>query len=137
MDRNTPTQAAKEAYDNMSATATETADLVTTSYSTAFQSVQDYNNKVLEFANQNMKATFDFAQRLAGVKTPSEFVSLSTEHAQMQLTTMAEQAKQLASLVQKVIAATAGPVTRSLFAGLGAAGVTAVAPGRAGLDGGA
>ena len=113
MDRNTSTQAAKEAYDKVSATATETADLVTTSYSTAFQSVQDYNNKVLEFANQNMKAMFDFTQRLVEVKTPSEFISLSTEHTQRQLATMGEQAKQLTSIVQKAIAATAGPLTRS------------------------
>jgi phasin len=112
MDRNTSSQA-NEAYDKMSATATETADLVTTSYSTAFQSAQDYNSKVLEFANQNMKAMFDFIQRLTGVKTPSEFISLSTEHSQRQLTTMAEQSKQLAALVQNAIAATARPLTRS------------------------
>jgi phasin len=113
MDRNTSTQATKEAYHKMSTTATETADLVTTSYSTVFQSVQDYNNKVLEFANQNMKGTFDFAQRLAGVKTPSEFISLSTEHTQRQLATMAEQAKELASLVQNSIAASVRPLTQS------------------------
>ena len=113
MDRNTSTQAAKEAYDKMSGTATETADLVTTNYSAAFRNMQDYNNKVVEFANQNMKATFDFAHRLAEVKTPSEFIGLSTEHTQRQLATMGEQAKQLTSIVQKAIAATAGPLTRS------------------------
>ena len=56
---------------------------------------------------------FDFAHRLSQVKTPSEFVSLSTEHARKQFETLAEQTKQLAALAQKVTVASAEPLKPS------------------------
>ena len=76
--------------------------------------MQDYNNKLLEFAHANTKAAFDFAQRMSGVKSPSEFVELSTEHAQQQLTTLTEQTKQLAALAQQTTLATVEPLKTSL-----------------------
>ena len=115
MDRNTATGAAKEVYDKMSVTATETADLVKTSYSTALKGAQDYNNKLLEFAKENVSAAFDFTHRAAGAKSPSEFVSLSTEHMQKQVERLADQAKQLAALAQNVMVATSEPLKRSSF----------------------
>mgnify|MGYP001144852770 CR=1 FL=1 len=76
--------------------------------------MQDYNKKLLEFAHANTKATFDFAQRISGVKSPSEFVELSTKLAQQQLTTLTEQTRQLAALAQQVTLATAEPLKSSL-----------------------
>jgi hypothetical protein len=52
----------------------------------------------------------DFAQRMSGVRSPSEFIELSTELAQQQLTTLTEQTKQLAALAQQVTLATAEPL---------------------------
>jgi hypothetical protein len=51
---------------------------------------------------------------MSGVKSPSEFVELSTEHAQQQLTTLTEQTKQLAALAQQVTFATAEPLRTPL-----------------------
>jgi hypothetical protein len=51
---------------------------------------------------------------MSGVKSPAEFVELSTEHAQQQLTTLTEQTKQLAALAQQVPFATAEPLKISL-----------------------
>ena len=83
-------------------------------YSAAVKGVQEYNNKVIEFTHANTKTAFDFAQRMSGVKSPSEFVELSTELAQLQLTTLAEQAKQLTALAQQATLATAEPLRTSL-----------------------
>ncbi len=94
----------------MSAATTEAADLIKDSYSTSVRGALDYNNKFIEFARANTNATFDFAQKLSGVKSSSEFVELSTEHARQQLETLAEQTKQLAALAQKVTLATAEPL---------------------------
>jgi len=47
---------------------------------------------------------------LSGVKSPSVFVELSTEHARKQFETLTEQTKQLAALAQKVMLATAEPL---------------------------
>ena len=104
----------KEAFEKMSATTGRAADVMQNCYSAAVKGMQDYNNKLLEFAHANTKAAFDFAQRMSGVKSPSEFVELSTEHAQHQLTILTEQTKQLAALAQQMTVATAKPLRTPL-----------------------
>jgi hypothetical protein len=79
-------------------------------YSNALKGVQDYSNKVAEYKQANTNATFDFAQRISGVKSPSEFVELSTEHARQQLEILTNQTNQLAALAQRVSLATAEPL---------------------------
>ena len=101
---------AKETYEKMSATTTEAADLVKDSYSTAVKGAQDYNSKFIEFAHANTNSAFNFVQKLFGVKSPTEFVELSTEHARSQLEMLTDQTKQLAALAQKVTLATAEPL---------------------------
>jgi phasin len=100
----------KESFEKMSAASSQAADVMKNCYSAAIKGAQDYNNKVIEFTQANTKAAFDFAQRMSGVKSPSEFVELSTELAQQQLTTLTEQTKQLAALAQHVTLATAEPL---------------------------
>ena len=99
----------KEVYEKMTTATGQTADIIRNCYLAAVKGVQDYNNKLIEFTHANTKAAFDFAQRMSGVKSPSEFVELSTELAQQQLTTLTEQTKQLAALAQQVPFATAEP----------------------------
>ena len=104
----------KEAFEKMSAASGQAADVMQNCYLAAVKGVQDYNNKLIEFTHANTKTAFDFAQRMSGVKSPSEFVELSTELAQQQLTTLTEQTKQLAALAQQVTLATAEPLKTSL-----------------------
>jgi phasin len=104
----------KEVFEKMSAASGQAADVVQHCYSAAVKGMQDYNNKLLEITHANTKAAFDFVQRMSGVKSPSEFVELSTEHAQQQLTTLTEQTKQLAALAQQVTFATAEPLRTPL-----------------------
>ena len=92
----------QETYEKMSAASTETAKLIKTSSSTALKGLQDYNNKFLEFVRTNTNAAFDFLQKLNDVKSPSEFMELSTEHARAQTQTLTEQTKALAELAQKI-----------------------------------
>jgi phasin len=104
---------AKEAFEKMSAATDEAATLIKNSYSTAIKGAQDYNNKVLEFAQKNSEAAFDFAQKLSDVKSPSDFIELSTEHSRKQYETLTEQTKELAALAQRVTLATAEPLKTS------------------------
>jgi phasin len=99
----------KESFEKMSVASSQAADVMKNCYSTAVKGAQDYNNKVIEFTQANTKAAFDFAQRMSGVKSPSEFVELSTELTQQQVATLTEQTKQLAALAQQVTLATAEP----------------------------
>src|SRR6185312_2795979 len=78
----------KEVLEKMSAASGQAADVMQHCYSAAVKGVQEYNNKVIEFAQANTKTAFGFAQRMSGVKSPSEFIELSTELTQLQLTTL-------------------------------------------------
>jgi phasin len=101
---------AKVAFEKMSAATAEATDLIKNSYSTAVKGTQEYNAKVIEFANDNTGATFAFAKKLSGVKLPSEFIELSTNRSREQFETLTEQTKELAALAQKVTLATAEPL---------------------------
>jgi phasin len=100
----------KETFEKIGAATTEAAEVMTNVCSTALKGLQDYNSKLAEFTQTNTKSAFEFVQSLAGVKSPSEFVQVSTEHAKHQFETMAEQTKQLAVLTQQVTLTTAEPI---------------------------
>jgi phasin len=104
------TAQAKEAFEKVSAATAEATDLIKNSYSTAVKGAQDYNTKVIEFVQTNTKATVDFVQKLSGVKSPSEFIELSTDHSRTQFETLTEQTKELAALAQKVTLANVEPL---------------------------
>jgi phasin len=101
---------AKEAFEKINVATADAAALFKNSCSTVVKGAQDYNNKVIEFAQANTVAAFDFAQKLSGVKSPSDFMELSTEHSREQFETLTEQTKELAALAQKVTLATAEPL---------------------------
>jgi phasin len=99
-----------ESFEKMSAATTEATALMKDSYSTAVKGAQDYNTKFFEFAQNNTKAAIDFVQKLSGVKSPSDFIELSTDHSRKQFETLTEQTKELAALAQKVTLATVEPL---------------------------
>jgi phasin len=101
---------AREAFEKMSSGTAEAAALIKNSYSTAVKGAQDYNTKLIEFAQTNTESAFAFAQKLFGVKSPSDFIELSTEHSHKQFETLTEQTKELAALAQKVTLATVEPL---------------------------
>jgi len=112
---------AKEAFEKMSTATAEATDLIKNSYSTAVKGAQDYNTKFIEFAQTNTEAALDFAQKLSGVKSPSNFFELSTEHSRKQFETLTEQTKELAALAQKVTLATVEPLKTGVTKAFGQA----------------
>jgi hypothetical protein len=93
-----------------SASTAEATDLMRNSYAKAIEGGQVYNSKLLEFAQTNSKVAFDFAQKLIAIKSPSEFIELSTEHARKQFEVLTEQTKELTALAQQVTLASAEPL---------------------------
>jgi phasin len=106
----TSSERSKEVFETIGAATTEAADVMKNCCSTALKGMQDYNSKLIEFSQANAKSYVEFVQKLAAVKSPSEFVEVSTDHGRYQLETMGDQAKQLAELAQKVTLATAEPL---------------------------
>jgi phasin len=94
---------AKEAFEDVSAATTAAGNLVRDTYSTAARSAQEYNAKVIEFAQTNTQTNLEFVQKLSNVKSPTEFLELSTNHSRKQFETLAEQARELLSLAQKTM----------------------------------
>jgi phasin len=94
---------AKEAFEDVSAATTAAGNLVRDTYSTAAKSAQEYNAKVIEFAQTNTQTNLEFVQKLSNVKSPTEFLELSTNHSRKQFETLAEQARELLSLAQKTM----------------------------------
>ena len=93
---------AKDNYEKIKAAAEGATDLLNSTYTTAARGAADYNRKVIEIAATNAHAALDCANELLGVKSPSEFIELSTAHARKQFEAMAAQTKELTELAQKV-----------------------------------
>lgn len=101
---------AKAAFAKASTAAADATSLMKDSYSRTMKGAQEYNTRVIEFTHANAEAAFDFAQELVGVKSPSEFFEMSTNHSRKQFETLTEQAKELAALAQKVTLASVEPL---------------------------
>jgi len=93
---------AKEKLETMTAAAEEATDLLKHSYATTVTGIQDYNTKVLEFTNANIKGAVEQATKLISVKTPTEFFTLSNDYANRQFEILTRQAQELAAIVRKM-----------------------------------
>ncbi len=107
-------EASKEAFQAVGTATNEAAGAMQNSFSTALKGIQEYNSKIVEFAAANAQSHMEFVQRLAGVKSPFDFVEICHDHSRQQLETLTEQAKELAKLSQDI----AGSATEPLIKGV-------------------
>ena len=91
----------KQTFEKMKSATTDATAWMKDSYLTAVRHAHHYNTKLMEFAEKNTTAGFEFAQELSNVKSPTEFLELSTTHSRKQFETLTEQARELATLAQK------------------------------------
>jgi phasin len=105
---------AKGAYEGAIVAGEQATDVLKNICATAAKGTADYNLKIIEIAYTNANTAFEYAKELMRVKSPSEFVALSTTHARKQFDTMIAQTKELNELAQKV----AAEVTQPLKAGV-------------------
>jgi phasin len=93
---------AKETYAKAKVASEEAADLLQTTYATVGKGATDYNLKLIEIARTNTRAAFDYAHELLGVKSPSEFIELSTAQMRKQFDIASAQNRELCALAQEV-----------------------------------
>jgi hypothetical protein len=60
--------------------------------------MRDYNTKMINMAQANTEAVFDFARQLASAKAPSDFGEVWTTLARKQFEMLSQQAKELTAL---------------------------------------
>jgi phasin len=104
----------KDTYEKAKVATEQATDILKDTYATAAKGATEYNLKIIEIARTNTNSAFEHAQQLLGVKSPSEFVELSTAHARKQFDTMIAQTKELTELAQKVTT----KITEPLKAGM-------------------
>src|SRR6266436_6136456 len=83
----------KDTYEKAKVATEQATDILKDTYATAAKGATEYNLKIIEIARTNTNSAFEHAQQLLGVKSPSEFVELSTAHARKQFDTMIAQTK--------------------------------------------
>jgi phasin len=69
------------------------------------KSSEDVRQRAMSFAEQNIAASFDFAQRLLKAKDIEEVVSLQAEFMKAQMQVLAEQAKEIGESTSQAIQA--------------------------------
>src|ERR1700683_1433860 len=93
---------AKDTYAKAKVASEEAADLLENTYATVAKSATDYNLKLIEIARINTCAAFDYAHELLSVKSPSEFIELSTAQMHKQFDIVSAQNGELCALAQQV-----------------------------------
>lgn len=68
--------------------------------SSAAMAAETYRSRMFQFMKANLNMMLEYAEQLAAVKTPTEFVELSTSHARKQFDSIAAQTDELHALAQ-------------------------------------
>ena len=96
--------------DDYKQTMTDSDSKKWTNFSSATANVRAYQAKLLEMAQANIQFAFEFAQRLATIRSPVEFPSVIAEFTSRRMTMFRKHSTEMAELSTKRIrpAGTAG-----------------------------
>jgi phasin len=101
---------AKDTCERVKAASEEAADLLENTYAVMAKGLTEYNLKLIEIARTNTRAAFDCTHELLGVKSPSEFIELSTAHMRKHFDIASAQNKELCALAQETATEAAKPL---------------------------
>jgi phasin len=96
------------------ATAEKSAQAIGQSYSATAENMRDYSVKMINMAQANTEAAFEFARQLASARAPSDFAEVWTAHARKQFEMLSEQARELSAFGQKLASESAEPIARNV-----------------------
>ena len=100
----------RDAYAKAKVASEEAADLLENTYEAAAKRATDYNRKLIEITRTNTRAAFDYVHELLGVRSPPEFIALSTAQMRKQFEIVSEQNKELCALAQEIATEAAGTI---------------------------
>jgi len=100
---------AKRAFEGFMDQAQKAVSALEGQASAVQATTKDLNAKAFSFAEANVAASFEFAQRLTRAKDVNEVVKLQTEFVQAQLKAFNDQAKELGAAASKAMADVAKP----------------------------
>jgi phasin len=92
---------ARKAFEGFVTVAQKTVGTVDGAAHEAQSGAKQVGSRVLGFAEQNVNAAFDLAQKLVHVKDPQEAFAVQSAFLKAQLDALQSQAKELGALIQK------------------------------------
>jgi phasin len=92
---------ARKAFDNFMGAAQKTATQFEEQGAAAQASAKELSAKAVSFAETNIKASLDYAERLLKAKDLPEVLKLHTEHVQDRMKTFTEQASEMGQAVTR------------------------------------
>ncbi len=91
---------ARKAFEGFVNAAQRAAGQADTTANSVQSNAKSIGTKAMGFAEQNVRSAFDLAQKLVRAKDLQEVLSLQTDYARNQMTTIQDQAKELGTIVQ-------------------------------------
>jgi phasin len=99
---------ARKAIDGFLGAAKKTADTLESSATTVQANAKDVSRKTFSYAEQNIAAAFDLAQRLVRAKNPQEAMQIQAEYVRTQFAAMQAQMKEFGSAAQSAMSQATG-----------------------------
>jgi phasin len=97
---------ARKAFDSFVAAAQKASAQSEAAAETLSSSAREVSTKAIGFAEANVKAAFDLAEKLVKAKDPKEILAIQSEYLKAQVATVQEQAKVLGDAVKKAVSTT-------------------------------
>ncbi len=94
---------ARRAFDGFMTAAQKAAGQADTSAASMTTNAKSLGSKAMGFAESNVRSAFDLAQKLVRAKDLQEVLTLQSDYAKSQMSTIQEQAKELGSLMQGAV----------------------------------
>jgi phasin len=93
---------AKQAFDGFIAATQQAVGTAENQAKSVQTGARESSELAMRFAERNVAASFEFAQRLLKVKDAKEMVALQAEYIKKQIATLTEQAKELGQQATKL-----------------------------------
>jgi phasin len=100
---------ARQAFEGFIAAANQAVGHMHGQAHAAQSGASEIAHKSMEYAQQNVAATFDFAQRLMHAKDAAEVMGLQSEYLGRQMQTLSAQVQELGQSAAKMVIGAAGP----------------------------
>ena len=94
---------ARKAIDGFMSAAQKTVDTFEGSTNTLQATATDATRKTFSYAEQNLSAAFDLAQRMVRAKDPQEAMQIQAEFVRSQFEAMQNQMKEFGSMAQSAM----------------------------------
>jgi phasin len=92
---------AKKAFESYMDAATKAVNVAESSAGSMQEGAKELGRKALGFAEDNVTASFEFAEKLVRASGPEEVMRLQAEFVQAQMRALSEQAKALGTTAAK------------------------------------